>query len=76
MNRNGKISFVGVLRNNNRCSYYNGPLIKGNRIKDSKDAFQIMGRFIPYINRNIDTEMVGIEYNYGKLKNKCVLVLS
>ena len=35
-----------------------------------------MRRFISYINRNIDTEMVGIEYNYGKLKNKCVLVLS
>jgi hypothetical protein len=27
-----------------------------------------MGRFISCINRNIDTEIVGIEYNYGELK--------
>jgi len=76
MKRNCRIPFVGVLGNNNRGSYYKGPLRNENRIKDFKDAFQIMRRFISYINPNIDTEMVGIEYNYGKLKNKCVLVLS
>jgi|TARA_B110000971_G_scaffold58325_2_gene59489 hypothetical protein len=68
MKRNRRLSFVGVLGNNNRGSYYKGPLRKENRIKDFKDTFQIMGRFISCINRNIDTEIVGIEYNYGELK--------